>query len=267
MGTWDGCLNLYNYEKDNFKRYLASSKEGNIHSDHVLTIAEDQQQRLWIGTAGGGLYQYNYQNDSFKSFQHVLKYPDGNYVRDITNIQQTQERALLLNTYHSLIFFNPDNNTFQEFPFNTHQSIEPILFMCSLSDSKNNIWIGTNIGIFQFDKKTEIYIAYNKYKELTDLSIKSIIEDKNGLLWTSTNNGIFKINEKDNSITKYTKQDGFASSEFKKEAAYMNSKGTFYFGTSNGLNYFNPDALKTNQKSPSLAITSLAVLHSQPNER
>ncbi|WP_010177743.1 hybrid sensor histidine kinase/response regulator [Aquimarina agarilytica] len=266
IGTWDGCLNLYNYEKDNFKRYLASPNDGDIHSDHVLAIAEDSKNRLWIGTNGGGLYQYNYNTDSFKSYTHILKYEDGSPIRDITHIQETQNGELLLNTYHSIIFFKPDQNTFQEFPFNTHQSIEPILFMCSLSDTSNTIWIGTNIGVFQFDRKTEKYIAYTKYKELTNLSIKALIQDTNGILWASTNNGIFKINEKKNLITKYTKQDGFSSNEFKKEAAYINKKGVLYFGTSNGLNYFNPNELKVNEKSPSLAITSFAVLHSTPNE-
>ncbi len=266
IGTWDGCLNLYNYEKDNFKRYLASPKEGSIHSEHVLAITEDKKKRLWIGTAGGGLYQYNYKEDTFKNYQHILQYEDGSPIRDITHIQETQNAELLLNTYHSIIFFNPEKNTFTEFPFNIHKSIEPILFMCSLSDSANNLWIGTNIGLFQFNKKTKKYTPYNKYKELVDLSIKALIEDINGVLWVSTNNGIFRINEKEAHITKYTKQDGFASNEFKKEAAYINKSGTLYFGTSNGLNFFNPNELKINQKTPSLAITSFAVLHSKPNE-
>lgn len=266
IGTWDGCLNLYNYEKDNFIRYLASPKKGAIHSEHVLAITEDKKNRLWIGTAGGGLYQYNYEKDNFKDYQHILKYDNGSPIRDIPNIQETKNGELLLNTYHSLIFFDPEKNTFQEFPFNTHQSIEPILFMCSLVDTTNKIWVGTNIGIFQFNKKTKKYNSYDKYKELTDLSIKALIQDTNGILWATTNNGIFKINEKEDRITKYTKQDGFATNEFKKEAAYINEEGTLYFGTSNGLNYFNPKELKTNQKTPSLAITSFAILHSKPNE-
>ena len=262
VGTWDGGINLYNYEQDNFKRFPVSNKKGDLHSEHILAIAEDYKKRLWIGSAYGGLYQYDYEKNHFISFKDLAKNAN-TFPNDVTTIQETNTKELLLNTYISIVFLDPDENTYREFPIN----IDEVVITSSFLDSDNVLWIGTNTGLFQFDRKTEKYLPYNgKNYKINNLSIKAIIEDDNGIIWVSTNNGIFQINKTNKQITKYVKQDGFSANEFKREAAYKNKEGRLYFGTATGLTFFDPNTLDYNKKVPSLTITAFDVLYSKPNE-
>ena len=56
VGTWDGGLNLYDEDRDNFTGFARSpSLAGSLSDTSVNTIFEDKRGRIWVGTGGGGI--------------------------------------------------------------------------------------------------------------------------------------------------------------------------------------------------------------------
>ena len=54
-------------ETQKFQRYLMGEKSGDLKSNRVSVLLEDQAKRLWVGTYGG-LHLYQVQSDDFLNF-------------------------------------------------------------------------------------------------------------------------------------------------------------------------------------------------------
>jgi len=266
VGVWDGGLHKYNYDTDDFTRYSFSDKKQGYNSDNTIAIHQDKKNRLWIGTVNGGLYKFNYKSNALESYFKSSTNPKGVPKKKINQIHSYNENEILLNTGSSIKLYNADTNTYKSYNLKTRLKTNPINIICSYIDHKNEIWIGSNIGLYKFDKKNEAFIPYSPDSALNNLPIQSIIEDNQNNIWVATNKGLFNIDERLNRITRLSKQDGLTSNDFKRRSVYKSKSGLLYFGSSKGLNYFNPKELILNEKAPNLAITSLSILKSQPNK-
>jgi signal transduction histidine kinase/ligand-binding sensor domain-containing protein len=129
---------------------------------------------------------------------------------------------------------------------------------CFAHDNKNNIFIGSNNGIYQIDENGKILQHLNKENGLPDDCIYAIAFDENNDLWCSTNKGIFKIN-KDNSILQLKKEDGLQENEFNTNVLAKTSDGEFFFGGVNGISSFYPSSINNIKDSVQLICTQIKV--------
>lgn len=266
VGAWDGGIQKYNRNTDNFKRYSCIDEKQNIKSDNVVEIKQDLKNRLWVGTSGGGLFKFNYEKDELESFFKSEENPKGIPFKNIIQIHNYNQEEILLSTYKALIVFNPSNNKYTSFNLGNQLNISPANILCSYIDSKEKIWIGSNVGLYQLNIVTKEFVPYNLGGVLDSLSVQAIIEDQQKNIWFTTNGGIISLNRASNKINRITKQDGLTTNDFKRQSVFMDSSGMLHFGSSKGLNSLKPENITQNNKAPNLAITSLAVLKSQPNK-
>lgn len=125
-------------------------------------------------------------------------------------------------------------------------------------DQYNNLWIGTNGGgLNKFDIKREHFTRITTKDGLPNDVVYAALFDKKGQLWVSTNNGICKITPKDLKIKCYTATDGLQGNEFNTASYFMDSKGTIFFGGTNGLTYFIPENIIENSFKPNVVLTSV----------
>ncbi len=96
------------------------------------------------------------------------------------------------------------------------------------SDSRGDIWIGTNYGLNRYNKKTNTFtqfftegnnlkkspvddalvLSHNTLADNTFLmSSNTIVEDKNGFLWFGTNNGLSRFDPTTDTFTSYWLKD------------------------------------------------------------
>lgn len=147
------------------------------------SLATDNNNNLWIGTAGGGVYKYD--GKSFKSY--------------LTEIGRKQEDSL----YHNWIpFIRKDNKGNMWFASMTHGGVNQFdgekftqfSIKDGLSDSQvrtvysdqsGNIWMGfngnRNSGLTVYDGKS--FKTYSEADGLCNKRVRAIYEDKNGNLW------------------------------------------------------------------------------------
>lgn len=265
IGIWDGGLHKYNYNTENFTRYTFKNKK--LNCNHVIALHQDSKNRLWIGTADFGLFRFDYQTNEIISYYQTATNPKGIPTKHINQIQSYGNHEILLNSGSTLKFYNPDTNISETYNLSSYLKTNPVSIICSYVDRHNNVWVGSNIGLFKFDRTQKKFTSLEAPNTINNLPIQAIAEDNCNNLWVSTNKGIFNIDTTLNRITRLSKLDGLSSNDFRKRAVYKNKKGFIYFGSSKGVNYFNPNSLSLNEKVPNLTITSLAVLKSQPNKK
>ncbi len=160
-----------------------------LNPNAVHSLATDNNDNLWIGTAGGGAYEYDRKN--FKSY--------------LTEIGRKQEDSL----YHNWIpFIRKDNKGNIWFASMTHGGVSRFdgdkftnfsindglsddMVRTIFSDKSGNLWFGfngnRNSGLTVYDGKS--FKTYSVEDGLCNMRVRAIYEDKNGNLWLGTHLG------------------------------------------------------------------------------
>ena len=190
----------------------------------VHAFLKDRQQNLWIGSTKGLL---------------VFRNIEGSFWT-----QRDRQPNIF---YHNK---NDKNSLIDDY---IHQIIE---------DREGNIWLGTRLGLVEATL-TEEGIGLTTYREQEGLAndvVYSILEDTlRAQLWLSTNNGLSRFDLKSRRFENFRMKDGLQSNEFNEFAAHQGVSGNLYFGGVNGLTYFRPDDIKSQQSYCPLWISELTI--------
>ena len=100
---------------------------------------------------------------------------------------------------------------------------------------------------------------------MPDNAVESILEDENGNLWIGTSSGISFFNVKEESFTNYSLADGLNGNTFNSSAAFKSSDGIMFFGSTTGLNYFDPERIKQSTYSPPVRIIDFQLFNQPVN--
>ena len=112
-----------------------------MDDDEVLSIYEDKQGTLWIGTQNGGLNRFNRQTGTFTSYQNQIP-----GFTDVTTIIEDSKGHLWAGTYLSGLFlFDRKTNTAKKFTEKDGLLYDGILAINE--DDANNLWITSLRGI------------------------------------------------------------------------------------------------------------------------
>ncbi|MBD2753352.1 hybrid sensor histidine kinase/response regulator transcription factor [Spirosoma validum] len=235
--------------------------------DHVAALLEDSQQRFWC-ISNRQLFLFDKRNGVFHPYLSQST-PSSEAKPFISNssvpvlIEDSHkniwlggiEGVFLLRYKSSRIEWIP----FTEIPPNANSPMSgKVNSICE--DNHGKIWVGTDYsGLKRFDPSNIKFIDYGTIDGLSQRVITAIESDNTGMLWLSTENGLTRFDpEKKRSYT-YTSSDGIPGSEFEGNASYRGRDGRLYFGTNDGLVYFDPAAIKINTKPPTVVFTALEV--------
>lgn len=226
-------------------------------SRYVHAFYEDiHNDKMWIATENG---LFSCRNDIIDKEEHINKQLSDKTVYSILHDKQGK---LWLATFGKGIFiFNQKdsliNNIVKEKGFCSN-AINSLYL-----DSKGSIWAATRNGLACFEDTNipEQYQIYNDAQGLESPYIWAIQEDHSGNIWISTNTGISLWDRKEKKFSNYNYQDGIPSGDFTSSSVGLNKDGIIYFGSLNGICYFNPQELtqKKQQITPVQIIECLSL--------
>lgn len=261
FGTYDG---LTLKSGNTYKHF--SIKDG-LTSSLILTITEDKEGAIWIGTDGGGLNKYknekfssystnngltnnsiwaltadknntlwigtdggglnSFKNGKFASYDSS----DGIHSEFISAIHEDKSGRLWVGSQDAGLFCM-ENDSVKS--FSVSDGLLSNIVWDIYEDEHNNIWVGTNEGLCRI-KKDKVY-PYANQTGLLSKNIYSVIEDDEENLWMSCNKGILKVAKKvlddyDNGLVKAISYSAFGIDDGMKTTE---------------CSYGNPSALKTN---------------------
>src|SRR5690606_20887715 len=125
-------------------------------------------------------------------------------------------------------------------------------------------WIGTDgSGLCRYDMKKDSFSWMDDEIGFHKITVSSIIEDEAGVIWAAGNNGLAKLERASGTFKNFSVNDGLLSDDFNNNTAFKDSNGIIYFGSYEGVNYFDPEKLTNEKNRANVYLTDLK-LFNQP---
>ncbi|MCB9315433.1 MAG: hypothetical protein H6569_04800 [Lewinellaceae bacterium] len=125
------------------------------------------------------------------------------------------------------------------------QGFQDERMMCIEEDSEGQLWIGTyGGGLHIYNPETGALSIVDQKKGLSNNIVAGILTDNAGVRWISTYRGITLVSAKGEALSRLYAEDGLSSNEFNRISYLKGSSGELLFGTINGVNILQPEALK-----------------------
>ena len=166
---------------------LRFKKLGPLGGDEpsMLSLLQDRQGFVWIGTHTNGLYRY----DGYRAIRYKANKP-GSLPHDrVSALYEDRQGNIWAGTQDGLARFNPVGGDFTVFTPtggpNNSRVIKNII-----SDGRDGMWLGTWGGLQHFDPATGHFTVYAhdpaKPGSLASNDLNALARDDEGGIWTGT---------------------------------------------------------------------------------
>lgn len=265
VGTWSGGVHRMDAQTGHFHQYSYRERDpSSLSNNFVWAMTKDLRGRLWLGTEGGGLNLYQEDTDSFRSFKHHANNPQSISSDFIWTMMTDSRGDIWIGTTAGLSRFDPDKMIFDNFSGDTDKA-KPFpgeRVRSFLEDDKGRIWIGTqDDGFYIYHPDTGDFTHYSDKTALPALYVTGFVQDSSGMVWASTTNGLVHINPETMAMTLYNKSHGLAGNNFNREANFIDTDGTIYFGSSDGFSEFHPENLQRETRLLPMVITNFRIFN------
>ena len=217
-----------------------------LSSNLVLSLFEDREGSMWIGTEAGGLNLL--KSKKFNTFTTKDGLPN-DLVKAI--YQDAQGGIWIGSNGGGLTLFR--NGKFQTWTTKDGLSSDVVLSLAG--DAQGTIWIGTPDGLNRFrDGKFQ---TFTFAEGLSNDLVRSVYVDRSGVLWVGTRDGLNRF--RDDEFTIYTTQDGLANNFI--GAIYEDPKGNLWVGTLGGLSRIKDGKFQTFTSKDGLSSNTVISLY------
>ena len=218
-----------------------------LPSHDVYSLTYDSNETLWIATLSGLYYMHKenvkpelYELRNLQTQHFVYVYTDS-------------ENRLWIGGDKMLFSLLIDDNELTDFS----SYFNDVKINSIQGDSKKNIWIGTDGGLYRYSNSG--FLRITEREGLSNNRTYGIVEDSNGFLWISTSYGLNRLSSEELSFRTYLSAEGLPFHQFNNYSFCKTKSGRLYFGGINGIIAFIPENLKNNPYSSKPIFTDLNV--------
>lgn len=250
VGTVEGSVFCGNPRNGNFRLMTGFD----IAGGRVRSFYEDSKKNVWI-CSDNGLCRYNLSTGEKTTFHLSETGLTDNVVRSVA--EDAQGRLWVGSLSGGLCVFTPDFKRINYFaPDNEFYGINHIY-----RDSKNRIWVGTRYALLLFHPSDmKKHKSYGLKDGFQDNYFHAITEGVNAdQIWVSTTNGISKLDVARSTVQNFNKLDGIPLGDYMNATVTRSAEGIIYFGSQNGVCWFDPNAACGEQKLPQVRFSNFAV--------
>lgn len=247
FGLFYGGIAYYNPKSQSFRQIFSEDKS----RTDVRSFHEDKQGNIWVGTSEG-VYLIDCDSKTIKAHYNL----ENNLARCV--LKDSEDQVWVGFFGGGLGLYDPQLQSIQlfnvlaKFPSNTINAL--------YEDSRKRLWVATGEGLVCFPSLTDRnYKVYQRESGLANTHIQAIGEDKAGNIWVSTNKGISCLVDSKDIFYNYDYHDNLPMGSFSRGSVAYGQDGNFYFGSINGLCYFNPEVVLQERKSPPAFITNIEI--------
>jgi signal transduction histidine kinase/DNA-binding response OmpR family regulator/ligand-binding sensor domain-containing protein len=194
IATYNKGVDFYDYQTQSFKPLVLPKS---IKFKNLISILEDSQMNLWLGTLQDGLYRYSLKNKNWEHFNTPR-------VDQITN----DSKGNIWFAADRIFVYNLQTKKFRSISFSNRN-----YWRCSrvFADNDGRLWIGCfdllgylDISTFKFDKEpfiNEIKLKGNDWGKSFSI-VDALFVDRNKNIWVGTyGDGLYMIRGKEDQFT------------------------------------------------------------------
>jgi ligand-binding sensor domain-containing protein/signal transduction histidine kinase len=233
-----------------------------IGADRLLSLLEDREGRIWVGTVDDGVDVFDPATGVFS--HHRPDRDDPNSISDtgVECIYEDRSGVFWLGTLTGgLNRLDAPGEPFVRYAQDAGGAgLSNNHVTCVLEDGAGNLWIGTAGGLNRLDPGRTGFTSYFEADGLPNDYIYGLLEDDDGRIWMGTNQGLARLDPATETFRRFTVRDGLQSNEFNAGAFFQSPRGELFFGGHNGFNRFFPGRIRHNPAAPPVVLTSFEVL-------
>lgn len=258
FGTYAGGLNRYIPSSQKFKVYKHDPGDtASIGGDDVRAVIQDGQGRIWAATNQGGLNVLDKTTGKFKRFNTANSSIAAN---DIRALYIDKKQRLWIGTFEQgLCLF--DSGRFHNFRLEGDAGGDVIIFSID-EDADGNLWLGSyGAGLLKFDPETKRFEAFDEKKGLANNVVHAVAVDRDNHVWATSNQGISRFNIAKQEFVNYNTSDGLPTLAFNDGSVLKSQNGKFYFGSLDGLVFFDPREAYVQTKPSKVNLEELRIFN------
>ena len=213
-------------------------------SSGVVSIQEDQDGALWLGTNKLGLVKLTRDRTQAIWYQSNPDDPNGLGGDLVVGLYRDRENSFWSTTKAGDVYrFQPRSPAFRSYRHqrgNPHSLDEGSVTAAYVED-RNTLWIGTDRGLNRVDRRTDQVTRYDE--PVFRRGVRAIAKDRRGNLWVgTTGNGLVRLDPRSGRYRIYAHlaSDPRTLSYDNIEALWIDRGGTLWVATDFGLNRFDP---------------------------
>lgn len=253
---WLGCgKSLYSFDElsGGFR------KLHDFDCDFVQTMVDDHRGNLYVSTFGKGVVMFNPATGLQHHYSMFLKDDKKGFLCNdwVFSIYADSKGLVWIATSSGTSCYDPVKDTFRKYGW--HNILEGYACLLVSEDAEGHILIGTDCGMFSFDKHT------NKVTSMgLDLTINAIVPDPNGDVWCATSKGIWHYKRNSHQWIEHFNDGGLSEREYIRGVFCRLSDGRVVFGNSDGLVSFLPSQMVAGKQIPAAPLLTGLLLGEQP---
>jgi signal transduction histidine kinase/ligand-binding sensor domain-containing protein len=284
IGTYGQGVKELNLKSKTIKPWKVENPQFNPSPYYyVKSLLQDNEGMLWIGFWGGGLARLNPLSNEINYWRQEPDQSESLSYNDIWAIYQDRKGRIWIGTNGGgLDLFNDSRqNSFYHWTANSkvgtslsNNNIYTIVeaFHLNNNNEQTILWIGTANGLNKFTIQNEsnsdnnfvINVNNKSYTiedGLPDNAIEIIREDENGNLWIGTSSSITFFDLSKETFKNFSSADGLSGGAFNSCASFKTSDGIILFGSTSGVNFFDPKRISQSKFSPPIVITDFQLFN------
>ncbi|WP_028890820.1 two-component regulator propeller domain-containing protein [Tenacibaculum sp. 47A_GOM-205m] len=243
VGTYAGLIRV----KESEISYYSADEFSLLPANRIYAMTETDDNRIWFA-CWGGLAVFNLKENKFEEVPGVSSLKQY-HIRDV--VASGNELALATENYGMVLFSIADGS---KHSVTTAEGLTGnSVYSIAKDKSTEMYWVATLGGVTVYDREKGVVATISENEGLPSHMVYSVIP-KGNYIWVSTTKGIASINKEDYKVNVSHPEEGWQAPEFSEGAYYQDSKGVLYFGGINGVNYFAPELITFNKKTPELVV-------------
>lgn len=253
MGTFAGGVYTRDMKTGAVRNYRNNPGVGtSLCDDDVEALFRDDTGTIYAGTPWG-FARYDRKLDDF-----VRVNKGGNDLSVCDFAQAGPGMIWVLARNKGAFLFDVASGDFRHYMFARSSTPNSV---CILTDSRDDVWLGTETGLFRLNRETRHFVPFNAGGDrLKGVPIASLEEGDDGMLWIASNNGLFSLDTETQEVRYHlTVRDGLTGNQFNDRASLRMRDGRLCFSGINGYSVFRPGDLQRNGFVPSVCMTGLLI--------
>lgn len=270
---WVATYTGLNCFENNLSKFSTVNIFDNESMLSITYFAEMDEDNILVGTESG-IKIFNLENKSVNDFKAFFNAKDDYFesLHIYSLFLDKNEACLWVGTRNDGLFiYDIDEdeviNVADEYNI---LKLNNAIVREMLRDSRNNLWVATNMGLCCIDLKDKSYVFYNNVKnDETTIPYDDVFDlmQTDTLLYVTTSNGLSAYHYSTDGFTTYHLSDSITKDDVVKNNEFFDivdgSDGRYYIGSySNGMLAFSPDTkkFKTSKREDSFGTMVYSII-------